>query len=84
MFDGLFNLIAGALNSVASILPDWKLGIDLSGSFRTIAELIELIGYMFPPIILTVKLLGIWLGLEIALWALYAINWLIKKIPLLG
>lgn len=84
MFDALWRLIASLFDKLAFILPDWSLGISLVQPFRVIKEVIELIGYMFPPVVLIAKLLGVWLGLEIALWAWFAINWLISKIPFVG
>lgn len=84
MFDGLWNLIAGLLDKLGQVLPSWQLGLDLGTAFSTIVDVIELVGYMFPPVRLIAKLLGIWLGLELALWALFVINWLLKKIPFIG
>lgn len=82
IIDRMLGWLGGLLDRLIDLLPE----IDTSGwgiaqALATIAGYVETLMYLFPPMDTVVIVLGAMVAVEVALIALFWLNWLISKIP---
>lgn len=79
----LFNLIFGVLNFFINLIPTFDLSAFTLGAISGLMELFWTVEFFLPISVLVVGF-GVYATLEVTLWSLYALNWVVHRLPVVG